>query len=325
MTAKSKRAAAATQPGVAVAAESVLARGNAVDAVCAAVLMAAALEPGVLLGPLHILVAGPGHGLRCIDGRLRQPGRKAPRPRGFLTEREVPLAARVAVPALAAAIGTALSMFGTVTFRKASDPALAALTRGHPRRAVLSGLAREGASWLAKPTFSEMLVSVAGRLVGGQVTVDDLRDVRAPALAPTVDHGIATAPVSDSNELDTSECHVVCAADWRGGVAAACYEIARDGLAIDACGLIAPLRAAPVMRGERRVEPGASLSCATTIALLEQDASFGFAGPDAAAHLTEVAANLVRGRTLADALSHRAPSVGVVVAEGNARSYSFTP
>ena len=154
-----KGQAAATETAAALAASALVAKGNAIDAVCAGVLAACANDPGVVMGPVHVLVAGPGFGVRCIDGRLRQPGKNAPRPRGFLTAEEVPLAARVAVPTLPAAIATAISMFGTQTLRQVADPALAALERKHPRRALLEALAREGPSALAKDPFAEAIVA----------------------------------------------------------------------------------------------------------------------------------------------------------------------
>ena len=76
--------------------------------VCAAVLAAAALDAGVLFGPR----ARPRRGARLRRALHRRspcasPAAGAPRPRGFLSEEEVPLGARVAVPALPAAIATA--------------------------------------------------------------------------------------------------------------------------------------------------------------------------------------------------------------------------
>jgi hypothetical protein len=328
-----KSAAAATQSGVAVAASEVLAKGNAVDAVCAGVLAAAALDPGVLFGPVHLLVAGPGFGVRCIDGRLRQPGRNAPRPRGFMSDEEVPLAARVAVPGLPAAIATAMSMFGTVTLRASAGPALALLERKHPRRALLDGLSREGPSVLAKDPFGDALVSAFGRLAGGVMTLDDLRAQRAPAEACLVADGAAYAPFADDEDTSTStaELHAVCAGDRRGGVAVACYELARDGANVEALGILAPLRARPVMRGVRRTDPGATLPCASSVVLVdtEGDDSFdvaaGFSGDDAPKHARDLAHAIAQGTTLEAALKSLSPSVAVLEAERGSRAYSFTP
>src|SRR5450432_3699908 len=104
-----RRAAAGSESHVAQAARDALARGNAGDAVVAGVLMAAAESPGVLLGPVQLLAGGAGAGLIAIDGRVRQPGLDAPRPRGFVSGEPIPEAARVGVPALPAAVATALA------------------------------------------------------------------------------------------------------------------------------------------------------------------------------------------------------------------------
>ncbi len=331
--------AAATQDGVAEAANAIVKRGNAIDAVCAGVAMAAALDAGVLFGPLHILVAGPGLGLRCIDGRLHQPGRGAPRPRGFLADEEVPRTARVAVPALPAALATALSMFGSLSAKETFDPALAALERKHPRRALLSALAIGGPSVLAREPFSDAIVSAAGRMVQGSITVEDLREVRAPALeCDTSLDAVALAPFA-RDTIPSRSCHAVCAADHRGGIAVACYEIARanvDGFPIDSLGVVAPLAADPVMRGQRRTDPGAALTCASGI-LLAHVVTRSSAGALIFDDRWDIAAGLgdprelrslidaLEKKSLDASLSERAPSCGVLRSKRAPRAYSFTP
>lgn len=321
-----KSVAVATQPGVAAAANAVIVRGNAIDAVCAGVFAAAALDASVLFGPLHVLVAGPGLGLRCIDGRLREPGRNAPRPRGFISDEEVPKSARVAVPVLPAAIATALSMFGKSKPNAVAAPALDSLDRKHPRRALIAALARGGPSVLAQDPFAEPIIAAAGRMAGGTMTVDDLRDARAPAVACDTSRGVALAPFAIEEGAPARACHVVCAVDGRGGVAAACYETVVEGVEIDALSLVAPLRADPVMRGKRRTDPGAPLACASGILLAHAeddrwDIAAGFADP---AHALTFA-DALAGETLEAALKDRAPSCGVLRAERAPRAYSFTP
>ena len=326
----SKFAAAATQPAALAAASELALRGNAVDAVCAGVLAAAAEDPSVLFGPLHVLVTGPGFGVRCIDGRLRQPGLGAPRPRGFVDDDEIPDAARVAIPALPAAVATAISMFGTVTAKRAFAPALEALERKHPRRALLAALADRGPPALAADPFADALVAVAGRLAHGLVTRDDLRAPRAPAVACESRDGVAVAPFADEHER-ADGCHVVCAADHRGGLAVACYEVVADGLAIEALGVVAPLRARPVMRGERRVDPGAPLPCASTVALLDPrgddrfDVAAGVAGDRARARMKKLFAAVTSGASLETALRDHAPSAGALQTGRAPKAYSFTP
>ncbi|HET9960276.1 MAG TPA: hypothetical protein VFQ61_37555, partial [Polyangiaceae bacterium] len=87
------------------ATERLAAGGSAVTAVLAGFFAVAGARPGVLLGPMSILVAGVGQGARAFDGRVRQPGLGAKRPRGILDGSEVPEAAQVAVPG---ALGAAL-------------------------------------------------------------------------------------------------------------------------------------------------------------------------------------------------------------------------
>jgi hypothetical protein len=239
-----------------------------------------------------------------------------------MTAADVPAAARVAVPALPAAVATALSMFGALTLRAVSEPALDLLERSHPRRSTLAALAREGPAWMAKDAFAEALTTHAGRLPGGLVTRDDLRFVRASALACAEREGVALAPFWDS-DAPAERCHVVCAADRKGGVAAACYEIADEGLVIDALGLVAPLRASPVMRGKRRTDPGAALPCASAIALVDVaeesrfDAAIGFGGQS-------LPSAVFSERPLEALLRAHAPAVGALRGK-RATAYSFTP
>jgi hypothetical protein len=70
-----------------------------------------------------------------------------------------------------------------------------------------------------------------------------------------------------SNVASTQTTQVVVAADRRGLLAVACYEASFDGLNIPALGLLAPSLAAPVLRGETRLPPGAALPAAAPIAL----------------------------------------------------------
>ncbi len=146
-----RRAAAGSESHVAQAAREVLERGNAVDAVVAGVLMAAAESPGVLLGPLQFLAGGAGAGLIAIDGRVRQPGLGAPRPRGFQANETIPDAALVGVPFLPAALVTALATLGAATLLRAAGPALAWARANAPERAgLLEAIARRGAPALAE-------------------------------------------------------------------------------------------------------------------------------------------------------------------------------
>ena len=132
MTLRTPRAAVASSPEVEAAAAEVLRRGNAVDAVVAGVFAACAGSPGVLLGPVQLLVGGAGAGLQAFDGRVRQPGIGAPRPRGLLASEEVPLAARVGVPWLLATLSAAIATAGSA---RSARPARSAPRRSRRWRA----------------------------------------------------------------------------------------------------------------------------------------------------------------------------------------------
>jgi gamma-glutamyltranspeptidase/glutathione hydrolase len=250
----------------------VLARGNAVDAVVAGVLMAAAESPGVLLGPLQLLAGGAGAGLIAIDGRVRQPGLGAPRPRGFLPTEPVPDAARVGVPFLPAAVATAVASLGAGSLLRAAGPALAWVrSRAAERAGVLEAIARRGAPALAEERVSAELRAVAGRAARGLLTPDDLGEV-LPAVTRCDERslgpsGFLTVPWRGQETLDASSAHVVAAADGRGLAAIACYEAPVEGVPVPALGLVAPCAAAPVLRGKARVTPGTPRPAAAPIAL----------------------------------------------------------
>jgi hypothetical protein len=276
----SKRAlAVATDPIAAAAANELLARGNAVDAVVAGVLGAAGAHAGVLFGPVQILVGGAGMGLRAIDGRVRQPGKGAPRPRGVVPGDEIPRPAFAGVPALAAALAAAMAAFGKSTSAQVFGPAIAHAKRVMPERVpVLEGLARRGPSALAAARIADEVVAACGRIAGGIVTHEDLADVLPVTSACTVitlgERTVATVPwgagaVRDPSAVACPSAHVrvVAAADVHGAVALACYEVPEDGVAIPALGLVVPPAATPVLRGTPRVAPGTPRPAAAPMSL----------------------------------------------------------
>jgi gamma-glutamyltranspeptidase/glutathione hydrolase len=283
------RAAAASQAGVAEIVGAILSRGNAVDAVAAGVLAAAALVPSVLLGPVQILVGGAGAGLRAVDGRCRQPGRRVGRPRGFVLGAPVPLAARVATPLLPAALATAVATFGRLSFAELAAPAVDVASG--PRAKVLERVARRGAAALADARVSSEIIAAVGRVAGGLVGQADLDDAR-PGIVECelaslgLGEGRAIrAPWATDPLPSSASVQVVAATDAKGLVAVACYEAADDGVDVPELGLVAPLFAAPVLRGETRVRPGEPRPAASPIVLVEHDAlvdlAVGAAGPHA--------------------------------------------
>jgi gamma-glutamyltranspeptidase/glutathione hydrolase len=267
----------ASEGHAAEAASALLAKGNAVDAVVAGVFAAAAASRGVLLGPVQMLFGGAGLGLRAVDGRTRQPGKGAPRPRGFTESQAIAPAARVGVPALPAALVAAHASSGSATLAQVMAPAIAAAHGA--RKDVLKRVAQRGPSALSEERFAGEVVAVCGRVAGGLVTRDDLEAV-LPQILPTTEDPLrgparlaAFVPWLERGEgeghpANASRVQAVAAADHRGLLAVACYELAEDGVAIDALELLAPFTASPVLRGETRVKPGAPSPAAAPIALV---------------------------------------------------------
>jgi hypothetical protein len=327
--ARSKSAVSASEGHVAEAATALLAKGNAVDAVVAGVFAAAAGAPGVLLGHVQLLLGGAGLGLRAVDGRVRQPGKGAPRPRGFTADQTVPLAARVGVPVLPAALAAAHASAGAATLAQVLAPAIA-LADGQ-RREVLRRIARRGAGAMAEEAIASELVAVAGRVAGGLLTRDDLHGA-LPAILAAAEQTSAVGArrvvrVPWGGASARSNVHLVTACDHRGLLAIACYERHEDGVAIDALSLVAPLVASPVLRGETRVRPGAPVEAPAPMAM----ACLAGAGmPDAA---LGIAADARGEEIIAEILAAWAPDatalptyagpgslVGVVKGEGGASS-----
>jgi len=264
--------ATASEGAAAEAATALLAggKGNAVDAVVAGVLAAAATDRSVLLGPVQILFGGAGLGLRAVDGRTRQPGKGAPRPRGFTEDQLIAPASRVGVPALPAALAAALASSGQATLAQAMAPAVAAANG--ERKRVLKLIAQRGPSAMLDESIAGELVASCGRIVGGLLTRDDL-DAVMPAITPTTEVALRgparrAAFVPWSAGAASSRVQIVAAVDYRGLLAVACYERGEDGVTVDALDLLAPGTAAPVLRGQTRVKPGEPCPAAAPLSLV---------------------------------------------------------
>ncbi|AKV02421.1 hypothetical protein AKJ09_09084 [Labilithrix luteola] len=314
MTLRKQRAAVASTAEVEAVAEEVLRKGNAVDAVVAGVFAACAISPGVLLGPVQMLIGGAGVGLHAFDGRVRQPGIGAPRPRGFQSGEEIPAAARIGVPWLPATLAAATATAGNSTFAQVLAPAIA-IAKGTPREDVLKKIASHGPRAMEVRPISSELLFAAGRPNGGLLTADDLasanpsvlpasktevvvkpRDGQAPA-PPTSPvgrrrrdpssvrvvvtlpwaHVEGEAPVPPAGGLDVGHARAIAALDRNGTFAIAVFDEGIFGTMIDELGLRAPFCAEPVRRGITRLRPGDVLPAAAAIALVG-----GVAGPDVA-------------------------------------------
>ncbi len=134
---------------------------------------------GVLLSPLTILVAGIGTGGRAFDGRLRQPGLGTKRPRGFLPDEPVPVAARVAVPGGIAAAAVANAYDGAKSLGSlVKHGILRAERAGADARAEVLGRVRSaGQVALSEQSFMRPFLRLAGPSEGGLITQSDFANV----------------------------------------------------------------------------------------------------------------------------------------------------
>lgn len=263
------------------AGESLLVGSSALSAVLAGFFAAAGANAGVLLGPISILVAGVGSGVRAFDGRLRQPGLGTKRPRGFRDEDPVPDAAYVAVPgavaavAVAQAYGEERALGSTVKYGVQSAQRAGAEARVE----ILKVVRGMGAAAFSDPAFVRPLLHVAGASEGGLLTSMDFAavptDIDVPAAAhPDVLGWFETPWANDSvipPDARASEPNIpqmaVVAFDARGVAAAISYQRVRDGVGIDELELEAPRAAIPVLRGVTRIAPGERIACPVSIAL----------------------------------------------------------
>lgn len=293
--------------------------GTAIDAVVAGVLAIAARRSGALLGAGSVLLAGTGEGLFAVDGRARTVGLGAPRPRGFTDPSEVPLVARVAVPALPAALARAHTGRGRLTLTALVRIALAVAGDVDPDRArSLRSFAREAGAFVRESLRAPLLASVA-RSLGGNLTEQDLEAARADVVAArSVRVGARTwsfAPWADGLAasfqetgdgtlvdppalVDGTELAVVCANDAQGAFAAASVVLPTEVLPVEGTGLGLPALAAPVLRGVTRAAPGAVVTTPAPVAVSSLgggvDLALGMGGVGAEALLAQVARALSR-------------------------------
>ena len=266
-------------PACDAAAAAELARGgSAIDAVLAGYFAAAGAYPGVLLGPVTLLLGGVGSGDRAFDGRVRQPGRNAKRPRGSLQGQTPPEAARVGVPSSVPALAVALGYGGQATLGRLVQPGVAlAKECGAQRRArVLARVGEVGALALSEPELSLALVRAFGPPSGGSITPADFAaptalDVPAARLEQS-GLTLLVAPWASAATQPLGRGVALCAIDVSGLLAALVLDAEPKGLPVDELELVAPPLAVPTLRGVPRVSPGASLPSAAPI-WIELDAA----------------------------------------------------
>jgi hypothetical protein len=273
--------ALASEPVAAEAAQAYLqAGGDAIGAVVSGFFAAAGQAPGVLFGPLALLIAQVGAGVRAFDGRQRQPGLELRRPRGLTPEDTALPAARVAAPSSIAALLVALRYGEQAPLGKVvSSGVLLAKQLGCERRAaVLEQIQRLGAAALAAPAISRALIHLAGPSEGGSLGSADLaaipeldqpaRSIDNTRVAPWDSERPDPARVSEADWNDQlARQQGLCARDARGGLAALCYDRATQGLFVAELELLLPLNAVPPRRGVPRVPPGSFLPAPTPLSI----------------------------------------------------------
>jgi gamma-glutamyltranspeptidase/glutathione hydrolase len=257
---------------VELAAREELARGtSAIDAVLAGYFAAAGAYPGVLLGAVTLLLGGTGTGNRAFDGRMRQPGKGAKRPRGTPPGEEPPRASRVAVPYSVPALAVALGYGAQATLARLVQPGVAlARERGAERRAaVLTRVGEVGALALSEPELSRALVRAFGTPNGGLVTPADFarpEALDAPALRVEQDgKARLVAPWAEAATGPFVRGTTVSAVDVNGLFVAAAFDCQPEAAYVEELELSAPLLAAPTLRGVPRVAPGTPLGAPAPI------------------------------------------------------------
>ena len=239
--------------------------GSALQAALTGYFTATGIDSGVLFAPMTILVGGVGAGVFAYDGRCRQPGRDAKRPRGFLPEDEIPLAATVAAPASIGAAATAVAFHPGTTLLSCVRPGVqAAKAEGAKGRAELLEFAASlGATALHAPAVKKAFKVQFGTLEEGAITPTDLASPEGLNTRAKQD-GNAWVPEwnqqSVDSELDFGSGHGIVAADGRGLLVAITYRQMLTAAVLEPFETRVPCLASPVRRGVTRAHPGAAIA-----------------------------------------------------------------
>ncbi|APR75237.1 Hypothetical protein A7982_00583 [Minicystis rosea] len=329
--------AAASQRAAAEAADAALVGGaGAVDAIIAGFFGAAGADPGVLLAPAVAIVAGFGAGGRAFDGRAAQPGRGAPRPRGFVDEASIPKGARVASPRTIGMLALLHTYRGRSTFANLSRAGvLTAESAGSkPRAALIRKVGSAGVLSLRAPDVARSLLAVGGVVAGGTLTEADLEEsapAEMDAISTSIGEGVTAFTSPFSLTIDPGapqkpgsvpppppsaavlrDAEFVVACDGRGVIAALAYAPAKEGVTLPEHEITLGLDAIPVRRGVTRVAPGTVLPMAVPVGIAMQSGSFAAAvGMPGRSPLEPAAlAELVKGGAVERALADLRERVG---------------
>lgn len=272
---------ASNDPIAAETAEERLAAGSsAQEAVLAAYFACAGADPGVLLSPTTFITSGTTSAARCFDGRSRQPGAGAKRPRGHEDSDKIPDAARVAVPTGPQSLLVAQGYAPTGTTLTLLRPGIQrAKAAGSPaREAFLRRVSQVGARAFSEPGFVRALFHDADASHGGHLTRADLSQL-PPLDSPAVESRegelsmlrAAWDSPSAGASRSLGRAVAIVALDASGGAAALGLYVATEGLHFAEVDLIAPLNAVPVRRGVPWTAPGTALPAAFPVALVADE------------------------------------------------------
>lgn len=259
---------AATDPVAEAAAEAAVFSGaSAIGAALAGYMAAAGEHPGVLFSPMGMLVFAFG-ACRALDGRCRQPGEEARRPRGFTAEEIPPDAAYFAVPqgVTAAFVAMAYDESQAVSPIIAAGIARAKGAGAMGRASLIRRIRSLGPAALTNTNVQEPLLHLAGPVQGGLLTAKDFSTRRATDQTarrdgPDVSNATLRGPWADTDPTsdENNEIHSICALDGRGGATVLSYHQCTHGIVVPEYDLVAPKAAIPVRRGVSRVPPGTAL------------------------------------------------------------------
>jgi len=282
----SRRAASASNDPVAaeVAEERIAAGASAQEAVLAAYFACAGADAGVLLSPATFITSGSTAAARCFDGRSRQPGAGAKRPRGHEEADEIPAAARMAVPMGPQSLLVASGYAPSGTTQKLHRPGIqqAKSAGSKARETLLRRVAEVGARAFSEPAYARALFHDADASHGGHLSRADLTQVPpldcATEDVPADGLSILRAPWESSDAAEVPDAAkdagvlgrplAIIALDASGGAAALSFYAATEGLRFAELDLVAPLIAVPVRRGVPRQAPGTALPAPAPIALV---------------------------------------------------------
>jgi gamma-glutamyltranspeptidase/glutathione hydrolase len=238
--------------------------GSALTCVLAGYFAVVGASPAVFGAPMSLLLYGFG-AARALDGRVRQPGTGAKRPRGFSVGTAIPDSARVAVPTATTAALVALGYdrdrrLGQVV-QAGIRTAKAAGAEGRVR--LLEAVKNGGAGAFTDPMLHRPWLHVAGQGQGGMLTAADF------SLVADVDKAAerqgSRLRVGWDNQAYDTESGVIGAVDRQGAGAILIYAPLRGGLEITGWDVLAPMSAAPIVRGKPRTRPGTFLPAAAPI------------------------------------------------------------